>query len=280
MYARLLVCTDGSPYGTTACEYGMLMARALQARMTALHVLDIRVIEGPLLADVAGMIGAAEYFASLPNFRNLMAEKGQSVCQSVAARAAETGTQAECRVETGHPLHTILAAQNDADLLVLGRRGENEVFGRELIGSVAERVVRRAHLPCLVTASRFAPVTHILAATDGSLLAGKAVETAAQLAVRMGTALTVVSVAEKTDAATAHQTASAAADTVRGRIPGVGVTVREGDAADGIVSAATDVRADLVVMGAHSHSRLREWFVGCTTLRILADSALPTLLVR
>ncbi len=280
MFTRLLACTDGSPYGETACEYGLFLAPSLKARLTALHVLDIRMIEGPLLADVSGMVGAVEYFASLPNFRTLMTEKGRSVCEWFSARAAAASVEASCRVETGHPLHVILDGQADNDLLILGRRGENESFGRELIGSIAERVVRRARVSCLVTPREFAAVTHVLAATDGSPLAVKAVETAAQCATSLGASLSVISVAEKVDADTARRTAEAAAATVRDRVPNATALTRSGQAADGIVAAAAETHANLIVMGAHSHSRLREWFVGCTTLRILADSALPALLVR
>ncbi len=280
MFTQLLVCTDGSPYGETACEYGLFLAKALPARLTALHVLDVRVIEGPLLADVSGMIGAAEYFASMPNFRNLMEEKGRTVCQWFTAHAAEKGVEATCTVETGHPLHIILERHAGVDLLVLGQRGENEEFGRELVGSIAERVVRRAAVPCLVTPVSFKPITTILAATDGSPLAAKAVDAGADLAVRLGASLTVLSVAEKTDANTARKVAELAAEAARTRLPGVTPLVRDGNAAEAIVATAGEVKADLIVMGAHSHSRVREWFVGCTTLRILADSALPALLVR
>ena len=280
MFNKLLACTDGSPYGEAACEYGLYLAKALPARLSALHVLDIRMIEGPLLADVSGMIGAAEYFASMPNFRNLMAEKGNTVCQWFTKRAAETGLDAACTVETGHPLHVILEQHAGVNLLILGRRGENEEFGRELVGSIAERVVRRAAVPCLVTPARFQPVTTILAATDGSPLAAKAVDAGADLAARLGASLTVLSVAEKTDAISARQVAELAVEAAKTRLPGVTPLVRDGNAAEAIVAAADEVKADLIVMGAHSHSRVREWFVGCTTLRILADSALPALLVR
>ena len=280
MFTQLLACTDGSPYGETACDYGLFLAKALPARLTALHVLDIRVIEGPLLADVSGMIGAAEYFASMPNFRNLMQEKGRAVCEGFATRAAAAGVDAACTVETGHPLHTILERHTGTNLLILGRRGENEDFGGELIGSIAERVVRRAQVPCLVTPAHFKPVTAILTATDGSPLGSKAVDAGADLAARLGATLTVLSVAEKVDTATARRTAELAVEATRIRLPGATPLVREGNAAESIVAAAAEVKADLIVMGAHSHSRVREWFVGCTTLRILADSALPALFVR
>jgi nucleotide-binding universal stress UspA family protein len=60
----------------------------------------------------------------------------------------------------------------------------------------------------------------------------------------------------------------------------VNAVVRSGIASDVILEVATDTHAGLIVMGAHSHTRIREWFVGCHTVRILADSAVPALLVR
>lgn len=280
MFARLLVCTDGSAYGEAACDYGLFFARALNARLTALHVLDIRLIEGPLMADVSGMIGAAEYFASMPQFKALMEEKGNTICRTFAGRADAAGVAADCCVDTGHPFHVIMHRAQDCDLLIVGRRGENEPHGRDLIGSVAERVMRRAPKPCLVTPLPFKPVTHVLAATDGSPLATKAAETAAALAAALGVRLTVVSVAEVTDRIIAQHTADEAAQRARTHLAAVETRVCGGEAAEGILETAAATGADLVVMGAHSHTRVREWFVGCTTLRILADSALPALLVR
>lgn len=280
MFPRLLVCTDGSPYGETACDYALLLARALGSQLKALHVLDVRLIEGPLLADVSGMIGAAEYFASMPQFKELMSAKGQAVCDGFAAKAAGAAVKAECTVETGHPFHMIMTAEEACDLLILGRRGENESFGRDLIGSVTERIMRRARKTCLITPLTFKPVTHLLAATDGSMLADKAVQVAAQVASQLGAALTVLTVAEKIGLEAARHTAETAVERARAWLPGVAYRVKEGEAAEGIMDVAVGVNADLLVLGAHSHARVREWFVGCTTQRVLADSALPVLLVR
>jgi len=45
MFQKLLVCTDGSPYGDVACQYGFQLAAAMKAKLSGLHVLDIRMIE-------------------------------------------------------------------------------------------------------------------------------------------------------------------------------------------------------------------------------------------
>ena len=280
MITSLLACTDGSAYGESACDYGLYLAKALDAKLAALHVLDIRMIEGPLLADVSGAIGAAEYFASLPQFRNLMEEKGKAICQWFKARASTAGVNADCLVETGHPLHILLEKQTDADVLILGQRGENEQYGRELIGSIADRVIRRVHRPCLMVPSPFKPVTAVLACHDGTAISPKVVDMAADLALRLKAPLTVLTVADKMDRSAAQRLAEEGRQ--RAAASGCSATalVKDGIAADAIIDALSDLKCDLAVMGAHSHTRIREWFVGCTTLRVMADSSLPVLLVR
>ena len=280
MIAKILVCTDGSSHGDVACDYGALLAGALKARLNGLHVLDIRMIEGPLLGDVSGMIGAGEYFAALPQFRQMAEEKGQAVSKAFVDRARTAGVTAECSVELGHPVHTILEHQASSDMLVLGQRGENEQFGRELVGSITDRVVRRTSKSCLVTPSRFNPINRILVAFDGGPISDKVLAMAVEVASALAKPLTIVSVADKTDAAGIRNTALKAEKSAAERGCEVQAVVRSGVAADVILDVITDTHSSLIVMGAHSHTRLREWFIGCTTHRILADSIVPALLVR
>jgi nucleotide-binding universal stress UspA family protein len=50
-------------------------------------------------------------------------------------------------------------------------------------------------------------------------------------------------------------------------------------AAATLVSAITG-RADLLVMGAYGHSRVREWVFGGFTTHVLADAPLPVLMAH
>jgi nucleotide-binding universal stress UspA family protein len=280
MISKLLACTDGSLHGDVVCDYSVSLAKALKAQVRGLHVLDVRMIEGPLLGDVSGLIGAGEYFAALPQFRQLTEEKGRVVRQAFEKRALDAGMEVTCDVETGHPVHAILARQDDTDLLVLGQRGENEQFGRELLGSVTDRIVRRTHKPCLVTPAQFNPIDRILAACDGGPISGKVAALAASLAAALAKPLTIVSVADKTDLAAMREVALKEEKAALTHGCEAHAVVRSGMASDIILEVASDTHAGLIVMGAHSHTRIREWFVGCHTVRILADSAVPALLVR
>ena len=280
MFQKLMVCTDGSPYGDVACQYGFVLAKAFGAKVSGLHVLDIRMIEGPLLADISGAMGATGYFAGLPQFRNLMEAKGEAVCENFRSLAKAAGMEADCAMEMGHPVHVILGQEADQDLLILGQRGENEKFGRELVGSVADRIIRRTTKPCLITHGQFAPLHTVMAACDGSPISETVASLAASVAKAVGASLTVLTVADKLSLDAAQVIADTAGQTCReaGCVPKV--VVANGHAAEAILDHIVHEKADMVVMGAHTHTRIRQWFVGCTTQKVLADSGIPALLVR
>jgi nucleotide-binding universal stress UspA family protein len=52
----------------------------------------------------------------------------------------------------------------------------------------------------------------------------------------------------------------------------------DGDAGNKLLSTASDLGADLLVMGCYGHSRAREWILGGATRTILATMTLPVLL--
>jgi nucleotide-binding universal stress UspA family protein len=54
------------------------------------------------------------------------------------------------------------------------------------------------------------------------------------------------------------------------RMPSVGKTI-----AEVILEHATDINADLIVMGAYGHSRLREWLLGGTTREVFEKAKIP-----
>lgn len=56
------------------------------------------------------------------------------------------------------------------------------------------------------------------------------------------------------------------------------VTAEKGDTGDILLSAAADYRADLLVMGAYGHSRLREMVFGGVTETVLSGMSVPVLL--
>jgi nucleotide-binding universal stress UspA family protein len=53
------------------------------------------------------------------------------------------------------------------------------------------------------------------------------------------------------------------------------VLIKEGDAADCIKEAATEQKADIIVMGSHSRKWLDSILMGSTVARVLHETAVP-----
>ncbi|MDO5504935.1 MAG: universal stress protein [Pseudoxanthomonas suwonensis] len=145
---------------------------------------------------------------------------------------------------------------------------------------------------------------HLLIATDGSELAGKAVEHGLELARRTGARVTVLTVSEPvvlgTDDAfnlgvlgnldselqAARERAAQelfAPLSERASAAGVPLETRhvvDRHAADAIVEEAEKSGCDLVVMASHGRRGLRRLLLGSQTSEVLGRSQVPVLVIR
>jgi nucleotide-binding universal stress UspA family protein len=141
---------------------------------------------------------------------------------------------------------------------------------------------------------------HILIATDGSELAGKAVATGVALAKALGAKVTAVHVTEpwttmvagemalsfpiedyeKGAAANAAKALAEASDAAKAQ--GVECeTVRANDfPAEGIIETAKTKGCDLIVMSSHGRRGLARMILGSQATRVLTMSEVPVLICR
>jgi nucleotide-binding universal stress UspA family protein len=280
MIKSILVCTDGSENGNTACEYAMQLAGQLDAKLTALHVLDSRMLEGPLMADISGWLGAQPFAAQLDQFRTLMESKGQAIIDAFNSLAEAKGVDAEGIVKTGHPAQVILEEEARAELVVLGQNGEHAEFSGDMMGSIVERVVRHSYKPCLVTPLHHAPVTKILAAYDGSAHSSRALHEAIELALALKAQLVILTVEDEFDGERARAVSEEGIKLARAHECPAANLVEEGDPEKIILTRAEELGCNLIVVGAYGHSRIREMILGSTTTSLLTETHLPLMLVR
>ncbi|NUB93558.1 universal stress protein [Haloterrigena sp. SYSU A121-1] len=139
MADRILVPYDGSPQATEALE--LAFENFPDAAVIALYVIEIPVgrwaqIVGPEL--------------QLP-VTERMREYAADVLESASEIATEHGRSLETEIVTGEPDHRIVAQaeEKSADLIVIGSHSQAGV-SRLLLGSVAEKVVRRSPVSVLV----------------------------------------------------------------------------------------------------------------------------------
>src|SRR6266404_55650 len=155
MYKSILLCTDGSPAAEVAGDYAIWFARKLGARLRALYVTDIRLLEGPWMADLSGALGAQPYVALLPQLERIQSEKATTILAAVEKRCRDAGIPCETAHETGGLMQVMLNHEERADMVVLGQRGEHAAWSAGILGSSVERMVRASAKPCLVTPEKF-----------------------------------------------------------------------------------------------------------------------------
>jgi nucleotide-binding universal stress UspA family protein len=142
---------------------------------------------------------------------------------------------------------------------------------------------------------------HILIASDGSELAGRAVEQGLTLAKTLGSKVTAVTVTEPWTAAVSGEWAiafpveeyekAAAANAqkilkqVSETAARIGVAcetvhVQDQFPAEGIVEEAKARNCDLIVMGSHGRRGLAKFVLGSQATRVLTHSTTPMLICR
>jgi nucleotide-binding universal stress UspA family protein len=138
---RILVPVDFSECARASLDVAVDLARRFDAEIEALHVWETPTYVTPELMLWAPDTGKR----SLAEFARTQA--GHAM-QQLLASVEKSGARVHGRVDTGAISDVILAAAADADLVVIGTHGRTGI-AHALLGSVAERVVRRSPCPVL-----------------------------------------------------------------------------------------------------------------------------------
>lgn len=279
MFNRILVPTDGSESASAAAGYAIQLATAFDSTLVALHVVDVRLIEGPVLQTIGSMWGDIPLPVRQEGVTRTLRERGSELLEALVARAQEAGRPIETALETGLAAEVIVDRARGVDLVVMGRRGEYADFGSHAVGATVAAVARRSPRPVLVCPRGSDPLMRPLVAYDGSDHATRALEIAVEYAETRGCPLHLVCVREELDEA--RRALEVACEYARGHDLDPTCLAKEGEAVpERIREAAGDVEADLLVMGSFGKSRLKQFLLGSTTETLLESFNHPILLYR
>lgn len=276
MIKHILVPTDGSEYAMIGVRYAVAFAQHYEATINGIHVVDVRLLEGPFLRDISASLGTAPYVNYQGNMAMILEERGKAALEALSRVCQEAGIKCETAQVTGIVSRAIVERGELADLLVMGRGGEHGEWLEGLVGSTTQAVVRRATRPVLVTGTAQPGHNLYVIAYDGSSFAKRALQFAATLCADWQAPLHVLAVG--TDKAVTSL------EEARGYLDAHPIPVeyvqREGDPSELIVAYAQESGADLLVMGAYGHTKVREWVVGSTTAYAMHHAPCPLLLTR
>lgn len=282
---KILLCLDGSEYASSCCGYAAWLAGLTGAEVDALYVSELWRFETPLVADVAGSMGAQPYLALTSRIQEIEAAKAAAIREGAERQFAELGQAGRLRFHhrTGMLVDCLAEfeeADSPADLVVIGKRGENAKYARGHAGSNMERVVRAAHVPVVVANRAYAEPVKALLAYDGSPSANVALTRVAESPWLRGLPLHVVNVTRP-----GHEDESAArlADAeraLRGRPAGVTTEMLAGSPGEAIERYVNAKGINLLVMGAYGHSAIRRLIIGSVTTELATRCKIPLALFR
>ncbi len=288
----IIVPLDGSELSERAIGLGVAFARAYDAQLALVHVLEEPVALDLLPSLVIPDRGAAEAY-----LRRL-------------AGTMPDGVEVSTSVVRGNPVDTLLDLTDDnpESLLVMSTHGRSGL-GRLMLGSVADKVLRGASVPVALVRGAGSPRVRglhtLLVPLDTSAFSESALPVAVDLAGRLDATLGLVHVCEPfwvspyasavpelagvNDARASDiereclTNGRAYLDRLAGEIRADGTRVvwevRFGKPADEILRAAETTAADLIVMSTHDRTGIRRLALGSVTNEVLHRGTIPILAI-
>jgi nucleotide-binding universal stress UspA family protein len=269
----ILVHLDAGPRAAMRLEVAARLAVRHGAHLTGLFVVDVPL---PLVMDPAG--GGAALASLLEDLRSAALEDASKAEAAFRARCDRDGIAQEWRVEDGTTADRVTAAARSVDLVVLGQPDPDaaEQPGAALL----DDAIFFSGRPVLVVpyAGSFSTIgRRVLVGWKPGREASRAVHDALPL-LAGAELVTVLSVnpgggpEDLPGAAMCRHLARHGIVAEAARTEAAGLA--EGDA---LLNAAADLGADLLVVGAYGHSRLREIVLGGVTRTLLDRMTVPVL---
>jgi nucleotide-binding universal stress UspA family protein len=181
---------------------------------------------------------------------------------------------------TGSPAQHILNQSKKSDLLVMGRRGTMSPVGdKRVLGNTVKEVATQLPRPLVISGRNGQPLKNVLLAYDGGLDSAKTMQVLAHLmtSCRMKK-LFVISIADSIESA--QNVSAEAVDYLSLYDIKAEPITASGKPTSRILQAINDHDINLMAMGGFGTGKLKSFFVGSTTKRVLAETDLPVLMCR
>lgn len=287
---RILCPVDFSEFSQSSLAYAAAFAKLFGSEVTVLHVL------ATALSPASSGTNSA-LLEQVPAARRSIEDELRLLLGPQSSAGVTLGT----RIAEGDPAAEIVrhAAERGVDLLVMGTHGRSG-FDRLTLGSVAEKVLRKAPCPVLTVPPGVArtstdlPVRRILCPTDFSTCSEHAMDFALSVADRADAAVTALHVVETIE--TRPELSGAMADLQKRRcdtesrfLDGINAARADGRRITSVVTLgrpyleilrmAEERAIDLIVMGVRGRGPVDMALFGSNTNHVVRRATCPVVTV-
>ncbi len=288
---RILCPLDFSEISSLSLEYAQSFAKHYSAELLALHALEPMEVAYP----------DDEFVEAWSEARSRRTAEAKARLQALVEAHPSRAPSLEMMVREGRPSDAILAEaeRHAADLIVMGTHGRRGM-DRWLLGSVTEKVLRKARCPVLVVRKPAHPfisaqpaedpvrLERLLVCSDFSEPSLRALEHAISLAMEFDAELRILHVVEEIPGSKEVQEfTEEIQNKLTEPIPAetrewlrLKAIVRIGRPYQEIIQLALESETDLIIMGVQGRNALDLAVFGSTTHRVIQLGPCPVLAVR
>ena len=276
---QILVPTDFSEQAENALQLAAEMAKANDAELLVLHVVEI---PGQQSFSTTGEPDYADPMEAV--FVKKMIEKGEQQLEEITQRDIVKGVNLKTNIKAGNAYHNIsdIISDYEPDLIVMGTNGAT---GAEeiLIGSNTEKVVRNAHCPVLSLKKKvtLADLNNIVFASDMKDEAIDLVKRLQNIVQHSQAKIHLLWVNTPNNFEGSAQTMNR----MKAYVEKNGLNAEQhiynsNTEEEGIMEFAHDNNIDMIVMGTHGRKGLMHLFSGSIAEDVVNHSKLPVLTLK
>ena len=279
----LVVLLDGSPRDDARLAVALQLARRNDAHLTGLCALELL-----LPADMSFALGGYPDLWAMPEFARQIEDQAKGKASAIEANFRDLlrreGLRGDWDYETGSLIPAVTHRAYTADLMVVGQHDRDNP-GPSVARTLVEDLLMTSGRPLLIIpyAGRFDTIgTNALVGWTRTRESSRALHDAlAVLAPAAKVTVLTVEAGRPGSEPEALQTVDVAEHLARhGLEVSAARTVLSGalTPADALLDYASDIAADLLVVGGYGHSRTREMIMGGVTRDLLRYMTVPVLM--
>lgn len=282
---QIIACVDESGYSNAVADCAAWVSEQIKAPIEFLHAID-RHLEQGSGEDHSGIIGFDAQEALLNKLleqehkqTRLAREKARLFLHGLRERTSKlTSSQIDTRLRHGSLVDTLKEREPNARVVVMGRKGEASLNSNREIGHHFEAAVRAINKPVLGVQAEFSAPSRFLFAFDGSVVSKKGIQIVLESKLFQGMTGVLLMCGKGSQGAEKLLKDSAAGLTQAGIATEFDQV--SGEVVEQVIEGIQKHNADLLVLGAYTHSPIRHFFFGSKTSDILRATSIPALLLR
>ncbi|TCB33824.1 universal stress protein [Acinetobacter sp. ANC 4910] len=278
---RVIACIDSSPCINAVAEAAAWIAKQTQRELVLLQVLDYYPASYHL-GEISGVIGFESNAMLLKELAELEQKQSQlaldysnNLLNHISEMVKEKyGLDATHIQEKGDFLEQSFHVLKEDDIAVIGRVGERSAERNKPIGGNVENFIRGVNSTVLTVGEKFVPPTRFIFAYEYSPTCIKMMHRIAQSDLLRLLQCHLLYVGDH------PEILNEPSQFLRDAGLDVVVEYRYGDVSENILEYQREHDIKLVVMGAFSHSKIHQFFLGSITTTIFRNSTVPLLVAK